>query len=180
MVQRNDDSRSRKPHNDAASGLAAPSVDLPGPETPITVLLVDDDDDCRLLVRDAISECDVANNVVEVKDGQAAIDYLRKSVLDGTRPGLIFLDVEMPRLNGIDALRKIKSDPQLRDIPVVMLTGVADEEYMRRAAEYGANSYTIKPSDAELFVKTVLTSATYWLRVHQYPDRHVPQEMARR
>jgi CheY-like chemotaxis protein len=152
------------------------------PEAPITILLVDDDEDCRMLVRDAIEVCDAdhQNNVVEVHDGQAAIDYLKRSVSEGKKPGLIFLDVEMPRMNGIEALQKIKSDPSLKDIPVVMLTGVAEEEYMQRAAVFGANSYTIKPASADEFIKTVSNSATYWLRVHQYPTRHLPQEASRR
>jgi two-component system response regulator len=150
------------------------------PAAPITILLVDDDDDCRLLVRDAIGECDAPNRVVEVGDGQQALDYLRSAAVEGSKPGLIFLDIEMPRMNGLETLRRIKADPMLKDIPVVMLTGVAEDEHMRRAAEYGANSYTIKPSDAQNFLQTVMSSCTYWLRTHQFPDRHLPQDQARR
>jgi two-component system, response regulator len=150
------------------------------PDTPLTILLVDDDDDCRLLVRDAISECQGENQVVEVGDGQQALDYLRNAAIEGSKPGLIFLDIEMPRMNGLEALRRIKADPMLKDIPVVMLTGVAEDEHMRRAAEYGANSYTIKPSDASAFLETVMSSATYWLRTHQFPQRHLPPEQSRR
>jgi CheY-like chemotaxis protein len=149
-------------------------------DSPLTILLVDDDEDCRMLVRDAIEYCESRNEVVEVRDGQSAIDYLKRSVTEGKKPGLIFLDIEMPRMNGIEALKKIKTDPALKDIPVVMLTGVAEEEYMQQAAQFGANSYTIKPASADDFIKTVSNSATYWLRVHQYPSRHLPQEASRR
>jgi CheY-like chemotaxis protein len=151
-------------------------------DTPIAILLVDDDPDCRLLVRDAITECKVSNTVLEAANGNEALAILRRvgPHANAPRPGLIFLDLEMPGLNGIETLRQIKQDPQLRDIPVVMMTGVSDEEQMRLAAVYGANSYTLKPASAEAFLKTVLTSTNYWLTIHQYPERHLPQELCRR
>jgi CheY-like chemotaxis protein len=68
----------------------------------------------------------------------------------------------------------------LRDIPVVMMTGVSDESQMRLAAEAGANSYTIKPANADHFLQTVLNSTNYWLRIHQYPAHHLPAEDCRR
>ena len=77
-------------------------------------------------------------------------------------------------------LARIKADPRFADIPVVMLTGVADETYMRRAAALGANSYTVKPAGAEQFLNTVQSSTAYWLTVHQYPHHHVAQSEARR
>jgi two-component system response regulator len=86
----------------------------------------------------------------------------------------------MPRLDGISTLQKIKADPELRDIPVVMMTGVSDEDQMQKAAEFGANSYTIKPADAEQFLRTVLASTNYWLHVHQYPEHHLPSRACRR
>jgi CheY-like chemotaxis protein len=81
---------------------------------------------------------------------------------------------------GIEALKHIKADPDLRDIPIVMMTGVSDESQMRAAAEAGANSYTIKPANATQFLKTVLASTTYWLTIHQYPDHHLPASECRR
>lgn len=149
---------------------------------PITILLVDDDSDCRSLIKDAIDTSGVTTDVVEMPDGMAALAYLHGQAAGDNRrkPGLIFLDIEMPRLDGIETLRRIKADPQLRDIPVVIMSGVAEGETIKRAAEYGANSYTVKPADAEKFLRTVLASANYWLRVHQFPDHHLPQDESRR
>lgn len=149
---------------------------------PVTILLVDDDPDCRMLIRDAISECKVSNAVMEVSNGQEALDLLQghNSQSETGLPGLIYLDIEMPRLNGLETLQRIRSDPKLRHIPVVMMTGVSDEEQMRKAAELGANSYTLKPASAEQFLKTVLASTNYWLAIHQYPDHRLPQAECRR
>jgi two-component system response regulator len=148
----------------------------------ITILLVDDDADCRLLIRDAISESKVCNSVFEVCNGQEALDFLnRRGAWENVpRPGLIYLDIEMPGMNGLEALKAIKANPNLRDIPVVMMTGVSDEVQMRIAAETGANSYTIKPANAEQFLRTVLTSTRYWLTIHQHPEHHLPAEQCRR
>lgn len=139
----------------------------------ITILLVDDDVDCRMLVRDAICQSGAGNQVFEVCNGQEAMDFLhrRGKWCEAPRPGLIYLDIEMPGMDGQCVLKAIKTDPNLRDIPVVMMTGLSDEEQMRQAAESGANSYTIKPASVEQFLKTVADSTNYWLTVHQYPPQ---------
>lgn len=148
----------------------------------ITILLVDDDPDCRLLVREAISECKLDNHVIEVNDGAEALDYVfrRGRYVDAPRPGLIYLDIEMPGISGQEVLKCIKSDPSLRDIPVVMMTGVSDEDQMEQAARNGANSYTLKPANAEQFLRTVLESTNYWMTVHQHPSHHLAPELCRR
>jgi CheY-like chemotaxis protein len=149
---------------------------------PIVILLVDDDPDCRLLIRDAIGECKVTNEIYEVADGEEALAFLRREgeFADAPRPGLIYLDIEMPTLDGQATLRQIKADPDLRDIPVVMMTGVCEEDQMQLAATNGANSYTLKPASAEQFLRTVLASTTYWLTIHQYPTHHLPAVACRR
>jgi two-component system response regulator len=149
---------------------------------PVTILLIDDDPDCRMLIRDAISECKVTNAVLEAADGQQAIEMLseRAAAKEAELPGLIYLDIEMPHMDGIQTLERLKNDPRLRHIPVVMMTGVSDETQMRKAAELGANSYTLKPANAEQFLRTVLASTNYWLAIHQYPDHHLPQSLCRR
>jgi len=151
-------------------------------EEPITILLVDDDDDCRALIRDAVSECKVGNDIHEVRNGQEALDFLhrRGDFANAPRPGLVYLDIEMPGLDGQTVLRMIKSDPVLCDIPVVMMTGVSDETQMAEAARNGANSYTLKPASAEQFLRTVLASTNYWLTIHQYPTHHLPPGACRR
>ena len=149
---------------------------------PISILLVDDDVDCRMLIRDAIAECKVSNKVYEVSTGQEALDFLDRKgpYANVPRPGLIYLDIEMPVMNGQETLQRIRANPDLREVPVVMMTGVADEGQMKLAAINGANSYTIKPANAEQFLRTVLASTNYWLTIHQSPQHHLRQDECRR
>ncbi|HEX8914777.1 MAG TPA: response regulator [Humisphaera sp.] len=149
---------------------------------PIDILLVDDDPDCRMLIRDAIDASKVANRVFEASDGREALDFLnrRGRFADAPRPGLIYLDVEMPGMGGQETLRAVRAMPEFRETPIVMMTGVSDEAEMRRAAEGGANSYTLKPANADQFLRTVLASTAYWLTIHQYPHHRLPQEACRR
>ena len=149
---------------------------------PISILLVDDDADCRLLIRDAIAECKVSNQVYEARNGAEALDFLyrRGAFANMPRPGLIYMDIEMPSMDGQETLRQIRADGQFREIPVVMMTGVADEAQMKLAAANGANSYTIKPANAEQFLRTVLASTDYWLTIHQSPAHHLRPEDCRR
>src|SRR5215204_3605165 len=152
------------------------------PQDGITILLVDDDPDCRMLIRDAIAECKASNSVFECSNGKEAMDFLKRRAhfAHAPRPGLIYLDLEMPGMNGQETLKAIKADPELREIPVVMMTGVADEKEMKIAMENGANSYTLKPANVEQFIRTVLASTSYWLTIHQYPEHHSPAETCRR
>lgn len=155
----------------------------PAAGEPFAILLVDDDPDCRLLVRDAIEQSKVANVVVyESCNGMEALEFLSQSgPHEGApRPGLIFLDIEMPGMDGQECLRRVRANVDFRDVPIVMMTGVSDETEMRRAADNGANSYTIKPANAEQFLRTVLASTNYWLTVHQYPRHHLPADLCRR
>jgi len=149
---------------------------------PIPILLVDDDPDCRLLIRDAIAQCKVSNDVHEVTNGQEAIEFLlrRGKHANAPTPGLIFLDIEMPVMDGMTALKQIKATAGLRQIPIVMMTGVCDEQQMKLAAATGANSYTLKPASAEQFFQMVLASTNYWLNIHQYPEHHIPAAECRR
>ena len=151
-------------------------------DQPITILLVDDDADCRMLIRDAIAECKVSNDVHEVCNGREALDFLHKrgKYANAPRPGLIYLDIEMPSMDGQATLKEIKASCHLRDIPVVMMTGVSDEAEMKKAAANGANSYTIKPANVEQFLRTVLASTNYWLTIHQSPSHHMRPEDCRR
>lgn len=138
---------------------------------PITVLLVDDDPDCRMLVRDAIEQAGRGHRVHEVACGQDAMDFLlrRRQWSDAPRPDLICLDIEMPGMDGQEVLARIKQHPALREIPVIMMTGLDDDEQKRLAARSGANSYALKPAAPGAFWQTVQTTVTYWLGVHQYP-----------
>jgi chemotaxis family two-component system response regulator Rcp1 len=161
---------------------SAGGMTLTSDEKPIVILLVDDDPDCRMLLRDAIGECKVSNLVYEVCNGQEALEFLRRQGkhANAPRPGLIYLDIEMPGLDGQTTLKEIKADPALKDIPVVMMTGVCEEDQMKLAARNGANSYTLKPANAEQFLRTVLTSTDYWLNIHQQPEHHIRATDCRR
>jgi two-component system response regulator len=149
---------------------------------PISILLVDDDPDCRLLIRDAIAECKVSNQVYEASNGAEALDFLyqRGKFKNTPRPGLIYLDIEMPNLDGQETLKQIRDNADFGEIPVVMMTGVSDADQMKLAAANGANSYTIKPANAEQFLRTVLASTDYWLSIHQSPQRHLDPGECRR
>ena len=149
---------------------------------PIVILLVDDDPDCRLLIRDAIDDCKVSNKVYEAANGAEALEFLmQRGRFKGVPvPGLVYLDIEMPGMDGQETLRQIRSHAQFREIPVVMMTGVSDEQQMKVAAANGANSYTIKPANAEQFLRTVLASTNYWLTIHQSPQHHLRPEDCRR
>src|SRR3954454_12756732 len=134
----------------------------------VTILLVDDDEDCRQLIRDAIEQGRLDNAVFEVSSGEEALAFLRHEGqhADAPRPGLIYLDIEMPGMNGQETLRAIRQDVRFADVAVVMMTGVTDDEQKHMAMANGANSYTNKPTDAATFMQTVVQSTNYWLRIH--------------
>lgn len=139
---------------------------------PVTVLLVDDDQDCRMLMRDAIEQGRLNKKICEVSNGAEALRFLHREgpYAGAPRPELIYLDIEMPEMTGQEVLAAVKNDPELRDIPVVMMTGLDDDNQKQLAARNGANSYTLKSTDPLAFLQTVLAVTNYWLCVHQYPD----------
>jgi CheY-like chemotaxis protein len=138
---------------------------------PVTILLVDDDEDCRQLIRDAIEQGKLDNPVYEVASGEEALAFLNRQgkFVDAPRPGLVYLDIEMPGMDGQATLKAIRRDPRFADIAVVMMTGVTDDAQKVKAMANGANSYTNKPTDALTFMHTVIQSTDYWLRIHQFP-----------
>ncbi len=151
-------------------------------QEPVPILVVDDDPDCRLLIREAIAQCQVANAVYEAATGQEALDFIfqRGAHKGAPRPALVYLDIEMPGLSGQEVLKRVKKSPDHCDIAVVMMTGLCDERQMEQAARNGANSYTLKPVSPQRFLETVQESTNYWTMIHQYPDRHLPAEQCRR
>ena len=106
------------------------------------ILLVDDSDDDIFLVREAFKESGVAHRIDAISDGEQALNFLRE---DGNRPDVVLLDINMPRFSGFDVLEWVQSDPQLREIPIVMLTTSEQPEDVRRATEGGARDYFRKP-----------------------------------
>jgi CheY-like chemotaxis protein len=142
--------------------------------TPITILLADDDEDDRLLTCTALAECRLGNRVDTTEDGEQLIDYLKrrgkyKSLAHEPLPGLILLDLNMPKKDGREALKEIREDPQLRHIPIVVLTTSKAEEDVLRSYALGVNSFIIKPVTFESLVEIVKALAKYWFEIVELP-----------
>lgn len=143
----------------------------------ITILMADDDPDDRLLVQDAFDEIRLANPLVFVEDGIELMDYLRRSGvythLAGTPlPGLILLDLNMPKKDGRETLKEIKQDPALRTIPVVVLTTSNAEEDILRTYDLGSNSFIVKPVTFDKLVEIIRKVTQYWLEIVRLPPAH--------
>jgi len=137
----------------------------------VHILLADDDPDDRLLTAEAFAEARLANHLHTVEDGVALMDFLhrRPPYTDKPRPGLILLDLNMPRKDGRQALAEIKNNPDLAHIPVVVLTTSAEEEDVLRTYELGANSYITKPVTFEGLVHAVKVLGQYWFSLVDLP-----------
>lgn len=138
---------------------------------PITILLADDDEDDRMNTQHAFRRHHLANELRFVVDGEELMNYLAKrgEYADAPRPGLILLDLNMPRKDGREALREIKADPDLRNIPVVVLTTSGEEEDILKTYDLGANSFIRKPVGFEALVRIVDTIGQYWFQVVELP-----------
>lgn len=135
-----------------------------------TLLLVEDDSDHAHLIMDVLrDEGGLRNCINWVSNGLRAVEYLyREGEFDATnapRPGLILLDIKMPEMDGFDVLRKVKSDPDLRAIPIVMLTTTQNAEEVNLALQLGANDYIVKPVVWEDFVRKIKEVGKYWVFV---------------
>lgn len=142
----------------------------------VTILMADDDEDDRLLTRDALGESRVLNDFHCVADGIELMKYLRREGLYKDEelyptPSLILLDLNMPRLDGRGALEQLKSDPRLRSIPVIILTTSKAEEDMLRAYDLGAASYITKPVTFDKLVELMRSLGRYWVEFVELPNR---------
>ncbi len=140
----------------------------------ITIVMADDDCDDRMLTREALNDSNLLNGFDEVEDGQELMDYLRRTGsyknLAGTPlPGLILLDLNMPRKDGREALSEIRADPDLRKIPVVVLTTSKAEEDIARTYDLGVNSFIVKPVSFDALTKTMRAFTQYWAEVVELP-----------
>ncbi|HEV7951805.1 MAG TPA: response regulator [Candidatus Saccharimonadales bacterium] len=140
---------------------------------PITILMADDDDDDYLLTKKALKESKLLNTLVRVKDGEELIDYLlaRGQYADQEvmRPGVILLDLNMPRMDGREALKVIKSEPSLSNIPVVVFTTSKAEEDIYRSYQLGGNSFITKPVTFENLITVMKTLGLYWFEIVELP-----------
>ena len=140
----------------------------------IEILLVEDnDDDAELTIR-ALKKVNMANKLVHVKDGSEAIDLLfgRGSYKSNSLPNLpkvILLDIKMPKINGIEVLRQIKTNESTKRIPVVIMTSSKEQQDLINSYDLGVNSYVVKPVEFLSFAKAVSELGLYWLLVNETP-----------
>jgi two-component system response regulator len=141
----------------------------------MTILMAEDDPDDRILTREAMESAHVANDLRFVNDGQYLMDYLRREgdyadpEADAPMPGIILLDLNMPRMDGREALAEIKSDPELRKIPVVVLTTSKAEEDIAKTYDLGVNSFITKPVTFTALVEVMQTWSRYWFEIVDLP-----------
>jgi len=140
--------------------------------------MADDDDDDYLLTKKALAESKLLNKLHRVKDGEELIEYLRHegqytNISEFERPGIILLDLNMPRKDGREALKEIKSDPNLSSIPVVVFTTSKAEEDVYKTYQLGVNSFITKPVTFDNLIKVMQTLGKYWLEIVELPQDHV-------
>jgi CheY-like chemotaxis protein len=150
------------------------------PKRAVTILMADDDPDDRDFALSAMKESRLANELRFVEDGEELINYLRRlgryaNPKDSPRPGLILLDLNMPRKDGREALREIKSDPALKNIPIVVLTTSKAEEDILRSYNLGANCFITKPVTFDGLVEVVKVLNKHWLQIVELPPETIPE-----
>ena len=143
----------------------------------VVILMADDDEDDRLMAKEAFTEVKLLNYFHTVENGEELMEYLyrRGKYADpavSPRPGLILLDLNMPKKDGRQALKEIKADPSLRSIPIVVLTTSKAEEDILRSYDLGVNSFIVKPVTFEGLVDIMKTLTKYWFEIVELP----PQE----
>jgi len=141
----------------------------------IIILMADDDEDDRMMAKDALEEAQVLNDIRFVVDGEELLDYLYRrgkfsDPADSPRPGLILLDLNMPRKDGREALEEIKADQSLCQIPIVVLTTSRAEEDICRTYNLGVNSFITKPVSFDGLVNVMRSLAQYWFEIVRLPD----------
>ena len=145
-----------------------------GKRKPITILMADDDDEDRMMTKKAWDNSRLANDLRFVEDGEELMEYLGRrgeyaDPASSPRPGLILLDLNMPKMDGREALRESKSTPELRRIPIVVLTTSKAEEDIFRSYDLGANSFISKPVTFDRLVAIIQQIGTYWFELVETP-----------
>jgi CheY-like chemotaxis protein len=137
------------------------------------ILLVEDDPRDVELTLTALQEYNLVNEVAVARDGQEALDYLycrgQFSGRDGTRTAVMLLDLKLPKINGLEVLEQIRSDEELRVLPVVVLTSSHEERDLIRSYELGVNAYVVKPVDFHTFVNAVKELGVFWAMINEPP-----------
>ena len=136
----------------------------------VEILLVEDNlDDAGLTIR-ALKKYNLANNLLHLQDGEEALKYLY-SPETNTMPKLILLDLKMPKIDGLEVLRKLKSDNEKKTIPVVVLTSSKEEQDIVRSYQLGVNAYVVKPVQFDSFMKAVADLGLFWMVLNQVPNK---------
>jgi CheY-like chemotaxis protein len=141
---------------------------------PLTILIADDDVEDQLLLADAFGESQLGNDLRFVEDGEQLLEYLRQrgryaDPVTAPRPGVILLDLNMPRKDGREALQEIKADPTLRQIPIIVLTTSRAEEDIFRSYDLGVNSFITKPVSFGAMVELLTALRKYWFEIVELP-----------
>lgn len=141
---------------------------------PVDILLVEDDPDHVELILRALKDNNLLNEVYVVRDGQEALDFMYHQGRYGDeekfpQPGLILLDIKLPKIDGIEVLKRLKEDPRFKSIPIIMLTTSSRDEEIAECYAVGANSYVVKPMDFEDFTKKVMELRFYWTIINTLP-----------
>jgi CheY-like chemotaxis protein len=141
---------------------------------PIHILLVEDNEGDVILTREAFEHTEVPTEISVVKDGKAAMDFLKKEgdYYNVDRPDLMLLDLNLPRKNGFEVLQFVKSDSNLMHIPVIVLSTSSSERDIDKCYEYFANCYITKPVDIEGFFKVISTIENFWLSIVKLPMKN--------
>ena len=138
------------------------------------ILLVEDDPNDVELALEALESNGLANEVIHAKDGIDALDYLKcRNQYQGRacgHPAVIMLDLKMPRMDGLEALKEIRADDELKTIPVVMLTSSREEQDLIRSYQLGVNAYVVKPVDFKQFIEAVGQVGAFWAVLNQRPS----------
>ena len=135
------------------------------------ILLVEDSDNDALMTMRALTKANVLNEVIWLKDGAEALDYLLKACLEDGKPlpQLVLLDIHMPKVGGIEVLRAVRSDPRISWLPVIIFTSSKEERDLLDSYKLGVNSYICKPINFDEFAPLVSTLGCYWLIINQGP-----------
>jgi CheY-like chemotaxis protein len=143
------------------------------PNKPIDILLIEDNPGDVRLVVESLKDSKVRNSMSVVEDGEAAMSFLRRDgqYADAMRPDLILLDLNLPKKNGREVLAEFKADPDLKRIPVVVITSSSADEDVMAAYNNSANCYVTKPVDLKRFVKVVKTIEEFWLKTARLPPQ---------
>ena len=140
----------------------------------VDILLVEDNPDDLELTLHALRREDLANNIFTVRDGEEAVEFLFCTGRFAERsfnqhPRLVLLDLKLPKVSGLEVLKRVKQDPRTRSIPVVVLTSSREERDLVESYSLGANSYIQKPVDFDQFRQMVKSAGLYWMVINQYP-----------